>query len=55
MAWISDNYSAKFSKIHSPKFSKIHSHFFKNISENFRLQIVNWNAETHVLLKQKFY
>ena len=46
MAWISDNYSAKF--------SKIHSHFFKNIPENFRLQIVNWNAETHVLSKQKF-
>ena len=47
MAWISDYYSAKF--------SKIHSHFFKNIQENFRSQIVNWNAETQVLLEQKFY
>ena len=46
MAWISDNYSAKF--------SKIHSHFFKNIPENFKSRTVNWNTEMQVSLKQKF-
>ena len=47
MAWVSDNYSAKF--------SKIPSHFFKNIPENFESRTVNWNAETQVLSKQKLY
>ena len=47
MARISDNNSAKF--------SKIHSHFLKNIPENFESRTVNWSAETQVLLKQKFY
>ena len=38
MAWISNNYVAKS--------TKMYSHFFKNIPENFELQTVSWNAET---------
>ena len=46
MAWISNNYVAKS--------TKMYSHFFKNIPENFELQTVSWNAET-IFIETKFY